>query len=46
MPPQIAEGFSAGMAQAMLLPACVLGIALVAALFLRRHRVDEAQPEH
>lgn len=46
MPLQIAEGFSAGMAQAMLLPACVLGIALVAALFLRRHRVDEAQPEH
>ena len=43
MPPQIAEGFSAGMAQAMLLPACVLGIALIAALFLGPHRADEPQ---
>ena len=46
MPQQIAEGFAAGMAQAMLLPACVLCIALIAALFLGRARADEAQPAH
>jgi len=42
LPDAVAEGFSAGMAQAMLLPASVMGIALIAALFLRRHR---AAPE-
>ena len=38
LPDAVAEGFSAGMAQAMLLPASVMAVALVAALFLRRHR--------
>ncbi|WP_442928228.1 DHA2 family efflux MFS transporter permease subunit [Microbacterium sp. USHLN186] len=44
MPRRIAEGFSAGMAQAMLLPACVLVLALVAALFLDRYQGDESHP--
>ncbi|MFD5224302.1 DHA2 family efflux MFS transporter permease subunit [Microbacterium sp. NPDC058342] len=38
MPDAIAEGFSAGMAQTMLLPACVMGVALVASLFIGRYR--------
>ncbi|MBO0980953.1 MFS transporter [Microbacterium sp. SD291] len=45
LPPQVAEGFSAGMAQAMLLPACVMAVALVAALFLGRYeKADAATP--
>jgi MFS family permease len=36
LPPQIAEPFSAAMAQAILLPAAVLLIGVVAVLFLRR----------
>ncbi|UNK72620.1 DHA2 family efflux MFS transporter permease subunit [Microbacterium sp. H1-D42] len=45
MPPQIAEGFSAGMAQAMLLPASVLVVALVAALFLGRYNSENADTQ-
>ncbi len=37
LPADVAEGFSAGMAQAMILPACVMVVALVASLFLRRY---------
>lgn len=36
MPPVIAEGFSAAMAQAMVLPAVVIGVAVVVVLFLKR----------
>lgn len=36
MPPMIAEGFSAAMAQAMVLPAVVIGVAVVVVLFLKR----------
>lgn len=36
LPPQIAEGFSTAMAQAILLPAAVILVGLVAVLFLRR----------
>ncbi|WP_313356506.1 DHA2 family efflux MFS transporter permease subunit [Microbacterium sp.] len=42
MPDAVAEGFSAGMAQSMLLPASVMVIALIAALFIRRHRPQQA----
>lgn len=38
LPHAIAEGFSAGMGQAMLLPAAVMAVALVASLFLGRRR--------
>ena len=37
LPPQVADGFAAGMAQSILLPACVMGIALIASLFLGRY---------
>ncbi|MFD5213798.1 MFS transporter [Microbacterium sp. NPDC058345] len=40
LPDVVAEGFSAGMAQSMLLPASVMVVALVASLFLRRHRTQ------
>ncbi|MFI8633174.1 MFS transporter [Microbacterium sp. NPDC077663] len=36
MPPVVAEGFSAAMAQAMILPAAVIAIGVVLVLFLRR----------
>ncbi|WP_424449363.1 DHA2 family efflux MFS transporter permease subunit [Microbacterium arborescens] len=36
MPPTIAEGFSAAMAQAMVLPAVVIAVAVVVVLFLKR----------
>lgn len=42
LPPQVAEGFAAGMAQALLLPAAVIVVALVAALFLGRYDRDDA----
>jgi EmrB/QacA subfamily drug resistance transporter len=42
MPAPIAEAFSSAMAQTMILPACAIVIALVAALFLRRDKVDLA----
>ncbi|PKI91288.1 MFS transporter [Actinomycetales bacterium SN12] len=42
MPDAVAEGFSAGMAQSMLLPAGIMVIALIAALFIRRHRPQHA----
>lgn len=35
LPDAVAEGFSAGMSQAILLPACVILVALIASLFLR-----------
>ncbi|MDQ0727014.1 DHA2 family efflux MFS transporter permease subunit [Microbacterium sp. W4I20] len=35
LPDAVAEGFAAGMSQAILLPACVIVIGLVASLFLR-----------
>jgi EmrB/QacA subfamily drug resistance transporter len=35
LPDAVAEGFSSGMSQAILLPACVILVALVASLFLR-----------
>jgi len=38
MPDAVAEGFSAGMAQSMLLPVCVMGVALIAALFIGRYK--------
>ncbi|WP_259607152.1 MULTISPECIES: DHA2 family efflux MFS transporter permease subunit [Microbacterium] len=40
LPDAVAQGFSAGMAQAMLLPAAVLALALIASLFLGRYRQD------
>lgn len=40
LPPAIAEGFAAGMAQTMLLPACVMVIAVVASMFLGRYSDD------
>lgn len=43
LPPEVAEGFAAGMSQAILLPACVMVVALVASLFLGRYdRADAA----
>lgn len=36
MPPAIAEGFSAAMAQAMILPAIVIGVAVIVVIFLKR----------
>jgi EmrB/QacA subfamily drug resistance transporter len=36
MPPAIAEGFSAAMAQAMVLPAIVIGVAVIVVIFLKR----------
>ncbi len=45
LPPQIAEGFAAGMAQAILLPACVMVVALVASLFLGRYDTADAAAE-
>ncbi|WP_309064807.1 MFS transporter [Microbacterium sp.] len=42
MPPEIAAGFSAGMAQAMLLPAAVMAVALVASFFLGRYRKTDS----
>ena len=42
LPDAVAEGFSAGMAQTMLLPASVMVIALIASLFLTRHRGADA----
>ena len=36
LPPFVLEGFSTAMAQAILLPACVILVGLVAVLFLRR----------
>ncbi|RKE64516.1 DHA2 family efflux MFS transporter permease subunit [Microbacterium sp. AG238] len=36
MPPAIAEGFSAAMAQAMVLPAVVIGVAVIVVIFLKR----------
>jgi len=42
LPPQVADGFSAGMSQAILLPACVMVVALVASLFLGRYDTTEA----
>lgn len=35
LPDAVAEGFSAGMSQAILLPACAILVALIASLFLR-----------
>ncbi|MGN7966959.1 DHA2 family efflux MFS transporter permease subunit [Microbacterium sp. 22179] len=35
LPDAVAEGFSTGMSQAILLPACVILVALIASLFLR-----------
>jgi len=46
LPDVVAEGFSAGMAQAMLLPASVMVVALVASLFLTRHRETDAGSIH
>lgn len=43
LPPQVAEGFSAGMAQAVLLPAGVMIVALIAALFLGRYETTDAE---
>jgi MFS family permease len=42
LPPQVAEGFAAGMSQAILLPACVMVVALVASLFLGRYDKADA----
>ena len=42
LPPQVAEGFAAGMSQAILLPACVMVVALIASLFLGRYEKTEA----
>ena len=42
LPPQVAEGFAAGMSQAILLPACVMVVALIASLFLGRYDKTEA----
>ena len=42
LPPAIAEGFSAGMAQTLLLPAAVMVVAIVASLFLGRYSDEEA----
>jgi len=42
LPPQVADGFAAGMAQAIVLPACVMAVALVASLFLGRHDPADA----
>ncbi|MGZ0066850.1 DHA2 family efflux MFS transporter permease subunit [Microbacterium arborescens] len=36
MPPAIAEGFSTAMAQAMILPAIVIGVAVIVVIFLKR----------
>jgi hypothetical protein len=36
MPPQVADGFSSAMSQAMLLPAAVLLVGVVAVLFFER----------
>jgi hypothetical protein len=33
----VAEGFAAGMSQSILLPACVMVVALIASLFLGRY---------
>lgn len=38
MPDAVAEGFSAGMAQSMLLPASVMVVGLIAAVFIGRYR--------
>ncbi len=40
--PQVAEGFSSGMAQALLLPASVMAVALIASLFLGRYAASDA----
>ncbi|WP_375163739.1 MFS transporter [Microbacterium sp.] len=40
LPDVVAEGLSAGMAQTMMLPASVMVVALIASLFLRRHRMQ------
>jgi EmrB/QacA subfamily drug resistance transporter len=45
LPPQVAEGFSAGMSQAILLPACVMVVALLASLFLGRYERADAGAE-
>ncbi|ALX66227.1 DHA2 family efflux MFS transporter permease subunit [Microbacterium sp. XT11] len=42
LPPQVAEGFSAGMSQTLLLPAAVMVVALVASLFLGRYATTDA----
>jgi len=42
MPPFVAEGFAAGMSQAMFLPLAVMGIALIAALFIGRYKGKSA----
>ncbi|HLT66232.1 MAG TPA: MFS transporter, partial [Microbacterium sp.] len=42
MPAPIAEAFSNAMAQTMILPACAIVVALIAALFLRREKADHA----
>lgn len=41
LPAPVADGFAAGMSQAMLLPAAVIGVALVASLFLGRYGAPE-----
>ena len=41
LPAQIADGFSSGMAQAILLPAAVMVVALVASLFLGRYDTSQ-----
>ncbi|MBW1641175.1 hypothetical protein G3H63_19120, partial [Microbacterium resistens] len=41
LPEAVGAAFSTGMAQTMLLPAAVLAVALVAALFLTRHKPQD-----
>src|SRR6218665_1290258 len=43
LPPQVADGFSAGMAQAILLPTAVMAVALIASLFLGRYKTTDAE---
>ncbi|GAA4188403.1 MFS transporter [Microbacterium oryzae] len=45
MPAAVADGFASGMAEAILLPACVLLVALVASLFLRGASAGEGAVE-
>lgn len=44
LPPQVAEGFSAAMAQTLLLPAGVMLIAVIAAFFLGRYDAGRVPP--
>ncbi|MGD9606272.1 MAG: DHA2 family efflux MFS transporter permease subunit [Leucobacter sp.] len=44
LPPELAEPFSTAMAQATLLPAAVMAIAVIAVLFLRKPAAETSQP--